>query len=180
MTIRPIHLLGSSPLRERAQEVGKVVDDEVRQLVRDLFDTMHAAKGVGLAANQIGVTRRVAVVQAGEQSEPLVLIDPVIVERQDEATDEEGCLSIPDIYAEVTRPARVVVETTTLEGARVRVEAGELKARAIQHEIDHLDGILFLDRLSPLKRRLLLRKWKTLRKGQTGLLREVPEAATQP
>jgi peptide deformylase len=177
VSIRLIHLLGSSPLRERAAEVG-TVDDEVRQLVRDLFDTMYAAKGVGLAANQIGVTRRVAVVHAGEQDEPLVLIDPVIVEGEDEATDEEGCLSIPEIYADVTRPAKVVVETTTLEGDRVRVPASELKARAIQHEIDHLDGILFLDKLSPLKRRLLLRKWKAMRKGETSLLREVPETAT--
>jgi peptide deformylase len=153
------------------------IDDGVRQLVQDLFDTMHAARGVGLAANQIGVTSRVAVVQAGEQADPLVLIDPVIVEREDQATDEEGCLSIPEIYAEVTRPARVVVETTTLEGDRVRVAVADLKARAIQHEIDHLDGILFLDRLSPLKRRMLLRKWKTMRKGEASLLREVPEPA---
>ena len=181
MTIRPIHLLGSPPLRERAREVGTVVNDELRQLVRDLFDTMYAARGVGLASNQIGVTRRVAVVHAGEETEPLVLIDPVVVEREEEALDEEGCLSIPEIYAEVKRPARVVVETSTLEGKRIRVSAGELKARAIQHEIDHLDGILFLDRLSPLKRRMLLRKWKNMRKGQTDLLREVPppEPATK-
>jgi peptide deformylase len=179
VTIRPIHLLGSPPLRERAQEVGTTVNGELRELVRDLFDTMYAAKGVGLASNQIGVTRRVAVVHAGEGTEPLVLIDPVIVEHDDEETDEEGCLSIPEIYAEVKRPARVVVETGTMEGTRIRVSAADLKARAIQHEIDHLDGILFLDRLSPLKRRLLLRKWKNMRKGQTDLLREVPEPATQ-
>ena len=179
MTIRLIHLLGSPPLRERAVEVG-TVDDEVRQLVQDLFDTMYAAKGVGLAANQVGVTRRVAVVHTGEEGdEPLVLIDPVIVEKTGEATDEEGCLSIPDIYADVTRPASVVVQTTTLDGKRVTLSATDLKARAIQHELDHLDGIVFFDRTSALKRRLLMRKWKTMRKGETSLVREVPETADQ-
>ena len=179
MSIRLIHLLGSPPLRERAREVGKV-DDEVRQLIQDLFDTMYAAKGVGLAANQIGVTRRVAVVHTGEPGEePLVLIDPVIVKHDGEATDEEGCLSIPDIYADVTRPATIVVETTTLDGGRIQVASSELRARAIQHEIDHLDGIVFFDRTSALKRRLLMRKWKAMRKGEASLVREVPETADQ-
>jgi peptide deformylase len=176
VSILPVHVLGSPPLRERAREVG-TVDEDVRRLVSDLLETMRAYKGVGLASNQVGVTRRVAVVQTAEEEEPLILIDPVLLETQDEATDEEGCLSIPDIYADVTRAARVVVETTTLDGTRVRVEASELKARAIQHEIDHLDGIVFFDRLSPLKRRLLMRKWKTQRKGETSLTREVPEEA---
>jgi peptide deformylase len=177
VTIRLIHLLGSPPLRERAKEVGPV-DDGVRDLVRDLLDTMYAAKGVGLASNQIGVTRRVAVVHTGEPGEePLVLIDPVIIRNDGETTDEEGCLSIPDIYADVTRPATIVVETTTLAGGRIQVAATDLRARAIQHEIDHLDGIVFFDRTSPLKRRLLMRKWKTMRKGETSLFREVPETA---
>ena len=178
MSVKPIHLLGSPVLRERAKEVGAPADD-VRRLVQDLLDTMQAAKGIGLAANQIGATQRVAVVQTGEEDEPLVLIDPVIVEREDQSVAEEGCLSIPDVYADVVRSARVVVETTTPQGERVRVPAGDVKARAIQHEIDHLDGILFLDRLSLLKRRLLLRKWKNLRKGETGLLREVSATATE-
>jgi peptide deformylase len=178
MTVRPVHLLGSPPLRERAQEVG-TVDDAVRILVRDLFDTMYAYKGVGLAANQVGVTRRVAVVHA-DDDQPLVLIDPQIVAQEEEIEAEEGCLSIPDVYGDVRRAARVEVETTTLEGTRVRVTAEELKARAIQHEIDHLDGILFVDRLSLMKRKLLLRKWKNARKGETGLLREVPATADEP
>ena len=179
MTIRLIHLLGSPPIRERATEVGAVTA-EIRQLVKDLFETMYAAKGVGLAANQVGVTKRVAVVHTGEDGdEPLVLIDPVIIEKEGKATDEEGCLSIPDIYADVTRPARVVVETTTLDGKRVQVAATDLKGRAIQHEIDHLDGIVFFDRTSPLKRQLLKRKWKMSRKGETSLVREVPETADQ-
>jgi peptide deformylase len=175
--IRPVHVLGSPPLRERAVEVG-TVDDAVRELVRDLFDTMYAYKGVGLAANQVGVTRRVAVVHA-DDDDPLVLIDPQIVTQADEVEGEEGCLSIPDLYGDVRRAARVEVETTTLQGERVRVAASDLKARAIQHEIDHLDGILFVDRLSMMKRRLLLRKWKNARKGETSLVREVPETPVE-
>ena len=178
MTVLPVHLLGSPPLRERATEVG-TVDAGVRQLVQDLLDTMRAYRGVGIAANQVGITRRVAVVQTSEEEEPLVLIDPQVIETEDEATDEEGCLSIPDIYADVTRPARVVVETTTLDNQRIQVAATDLKARAIQHEIDHLDGIIFFDRLSALKRRLMMRKWKASRKGETSVIREAPETAPQ-
>jgi peptide deformylase len=175
VSVRTLHLLGSPVLRERAAEVG-VVGPEVVTLVQDLFDTMRAADGIGLAANQVGVLQRVAVVDTGD-GEPLVLIDPIIVERYGEDRGEEGCLSIPDIYGEVDRATRVVVETTTVEGTRVQVAAVDLKARAAQHEMDHLDGILFLDRLSPLKRRMLLRKWQRSRKGTTGFLKELRPAA---
>ena len=177
MSILPVHLLGSPALRERAKEVG-APDDQVRRLVEDLRETMHAYKGVGLAANQVGITRRVAVVEAGD-NDLLVLIDPEIVQKEGQVDEEEGCLSIPDIYGDVRRAARVVVETTELDGQRVRVPASDLKARAIQHEIDHLDGILFIDRLSLLRRQLLLRKWKNQRKGETSLLREVPATAAE-
>ena len=179
MTVRTLHLLGSPVLRQKSAPVAKV-DDAVRRLVDDLFETMRAAKGVGLAANQIGVARRVAVVDIGEEDPPpLVLINPVIVERSEEdETAEEGCLSIPEIFGDVTRPLRVVVEALDQEGKRARTEAHGYKARAILHEIDHLDGILFLDHLSAVKRSLLLSKWKKSRKGQTGYLKEVtPEPA---
>lgn len=179
MTVRTLHVLGSPVLRQQAAAV-RAVDDEVRRLVADLFETMRAAKGVGLAANQIGVARRVAVVDVGEEDPPpLVLINPVILERSDEEeTAEEGCLSIPEIFGDVTRPARVVVEALDKGGKKFRAEAHGYKARAIQHEIDHLDGILFLDHLSAVKRNLLLSKWKKSRKGQTGYLKEVtPEPA---
>lgn len=179
MTVRPLHLLGSPVLRQQATPVA-AVDDEVRRLVDDLFETMRAAKGVGLASNQIGVARRVAVVDIGDEDPPpLVLINPVILERFDEVeTAEEGCLSIPDIFGDVTRSARVVVEALDQDGNHYRVEAQGYKARAIQHEIDHLDGILFLDHLSAVKRNLLLSKWKKTRKGQKGYLKEVtPEPA---
>jgi peptide deformylase len=179
VTVRTLHLLGSPVLRQQSPPVG-AVDDGIRQLVDDLFETMRAAKGVGLAANQIGVARRVAVVDVGEEDPPpLVLINPAILERSEELdTAEEGCLSIPDIFGDVERHARVVVEALDREGKKFRVEAHGYKARAIQHEIDHLDGVLFLDHLSAVKRSLLLAKWKKSRKGQTGYLKEVtPEPA---
>jgi peptide deformylase len=179
VTVRTLHLLGSPVLRKKSPAVPKV-DDAVRRLVDDLFETMRAAKGVGLAANQIGVARRVAVVDIGEDDPgALVLINPVIIEHGDDAESaEEGCLSIPEIFGEVTRSARIVVEALDRDGNRARVEALGYKARAIQHEIDHLDGILFLDHLSAVKRGLLLSKWKKSRKGQTGYLKEVtPEPA---
>jgi len=172
-------LLGSPLLRQQAAPAARV-DDAVQQLVDDLLETMRAAKGVGLAANQIGVARRVAVVDIGEEDPPpLVLINPAILERSDEQeTAEEGCLSIPEIFGDVERHARVVVEALDRDGKKFRAEAQGYKARAIQHEIDHLDGILFLDHLSAVKRSLLLAKWKKSRKGQTGYLKEVtPEPA---
>ncbi len=179
MTVRTLHLLGSPVLRQQSAAVARV-DDAVRQLVDDLLETMRAAKGVGLAANQIGEARRIAVVDIGEEDPPLlVLINPVVLERSDESeTAEEGCLSIPDIFGDVERHAHVVVEALDRDGTKFRAEANGYKARAIQHEIDHLDGILFLDHLSAVKRSLLLAKWKKSRKGQTGYLKEVtPEPA---
>jgi peptide deformylase len=179
VTVRTLHLLGSPVLRQKAARVAHV-DDAVRTLVDDLFETMRAAHGVGLAANQVGVARRVAVVDVGEDDPPpLVLINPVIVEHDDEVeTSEEGCLSIPEIFGDVERPARVVVEAQDRDGRPYRAAATGYKARAIQHEIDHLDGILFLDHLSAVKRGLLLAKWKKSRKGKSGYLKEVtPEPA---
>ena len=174
MALRPIHLLGSPVLRQHSDEV-ECVDDEVRTLVRDLFDTMYAAEGIGLAANQVGLAKRVAVVHAGDDP-AVVLINPVIIEREGNEKEEEGCISIPDIFGDVDRSLRVVIETTNLDGARERHELTALSARAVEHEIDHLDGVLFLDHLSPLKRHMLLKKWKKLRKGQTGYVEEVATA----
>jgi peptide deformylase len=175
MSVLSIHLLGSPVLRQRADEIG-TVDDEIRTFVQDLFETMHADRGIGLAANQVGVARRVAVVQT-EEDDAVVLIDPVILERDGKIRGEEGCLSIPEIFADVDRAQRIVVETTTLDGNRVTVEATDLRARAIQHEIDHLDGILFLDHVSPLKRRMLMQRWKRQRRGTTGFIKEVVQDA---
>jgi len=179
VTVRQLHLLGSPVLRQRAAPVA-TVDDAVRRLVDDLFETMHAAKGVGLAANQVGVARRVAVVDVGEDAPPpLVLINPRIVQASDTMeTAEEGCLSIPDIYGEVERRLGVTIEALDRDGRPYTVELSGFKARAAQHEIDHLDGVLFLDHLSAVKRGLLLAKWKKARKGQSGYVKDVtPEPA---
>ena len=177
MTLLPLHLLGSPVLRQRSIEVG-TVDDEVRRLVDDMYETMDAARGIGLAANQVGVARRVAVVDAdGDRFE---MIDPVIVESEGRDSAEEGCLSIPDIYGDVGRPERIVLEATDRHGNRYRKEATGLKARAIQHEIDHLDGILFLDHLSLVKRQMLLARYRRERRDETGFIKEVQPASARP
>lgn len=171
MAVLPLHVLGSPILRTRADEID-TIDDELRELIEDLYETMYAAKGIGLAANQVGLTRRVAVVDAGD-SPPLTLINPIIVESEGKIRAEEGCLSIPDLFGDVDRAKRIVVETTSLDNERQRHELFDMAARAVQHEIDHLDGIVFLDRLSPLRRRMLLKKWKKLRKDESGYIQEV-------
>jgi peptide deformylase len=174
VTIRKLHLLGSPVLRQRAAPVA-VVDDAVRELVDDLFETMRAAKGVGLAANQVGSARRVAVVDVGDDDPPpLVLINPRVVAMRDEReTAEEGCLSIPELYGDVERALTITLEALDREGRPYRTDVSGFKGRAVQHEVDHLDGVLFLDHLSAVKRGLLLAKWKKARKGQSGYLKEV-------
>ena len=176
MSLRPLHLLGSPVLRRRSEEIG-APDDELRRLVADMFETMDAARGVRLAANQVGVARRVAVVDA--DGDRFAMIDPVILESEGKATAEEGCLSIPEIYGDVTRAERVLLEATDLEGNRYRRDATGLKARAIQHEIDHLDGILFLDHLSLMRRQMLLARWRREHRDDTGYTKEV-EAESAP
>jgi peptide deformylase len=173
MSVLRLHLLGSPVLRQHSAEV-KVVDGDVRRLIDDMLETMDAAKGIGLAATQVGVVRRVAVVDV--DGDRFAMIDPRIVESEGRATAEEGCLSIPEIYGDVTRPDRVVIEALDADGNRYRKEATGLKARAIQHEIDHLDGILFLDHLSLIKRQMLLAKWRREHKDDTGYTREVSAA----
>ncbi len=174
MAIRPIHLLGSPVLRQRSAEV-PAVTDEVRRFIDDLFETMDAAEGVGLAANQVGEMVRVAVVDA--DGDRFAMVNPVIVESSGRETAEEGCLSIPDHFGDVTRPDRVVIEALDRDGAPYRLEALGLKARAIQHEIDHLDGVLFTDRLSALKRSLLLAKYRKAHKDDASFLK-LPEPKT--
>ena len=163
MALLDIEILGARILREKATPV-EGVDDELRRLARDMFDTMYQAEGIGLAGPQVGVSRRILVVDVTNDDESRhvhALINPVIVEasrEQDKAS--EGCLSIPGLEEKVTRSVRVTLEALSLEGDSVRIEADGLFARALQHEVDHLDGVLFIDRLSPLKRGILLRKWR--------------------
>lgn len=168
MALLEIEILGAKVLRERAVPVEKVTD-ETRALIRDMFDTMYDAEGIGLAAPQVGVSERVMVVDVTDEDgkhQVHALVNPVIVEAASE-TDKatEGCLSIPGLEEDVIRSVRVVVEGLSPSGEPVRIEAGGLLARALQHEVDHLDGILFIDHLSPLKRGMLMRKWRKKRRG---------------
>ncbi len=157
-----IRLLGDPILRKRAAAAG-AIDDELRRLVEEMFETMYAAEGIGLAALQVGVSKRVFVVDVREPDvEALAVIDPVIVESSGSDRGEEGCLSLPGISEIVERAANVVLEGRDPDGKAIRVDASGLLARVIQHEIDHLDGILFIDRLSPLKRKILLKKYEKL------------------
>src|SRR4029453_11091224 len=124
----------------------------------DMLETRAAAKGVGLAANQVGVAKRVAVIDA--EGQRFAMVNPRIVSSQGTDTAEEGCLSIPDVFGDVTRPAEVTLEALDRDGQPFRLEASGLVARAIQHEIDHLDGILFLDHLGALRRAMLLKRFR--------------------
>ena len=163
MTVRDLHLLGSPVLRKRSAEV-PTVNDQVRGFIDDLFETMYTAKGVGLAANQVGVATRVAVV--GVENNRLTLVNPVIVSAEGRDRAEEGCLSIPEAYGEVMRPNRIVLEALDRDGKPFRLEATGMLARAIQHEVDHLDGILFIDHLGALKRQFLVARWKKEHRGE--------------
>jgi peptide deformylase len=164
MAQRPLRYLGDPVLREMAEPVTEL-SDELRRLVEDMFDTMYAEEGVGLAAPQVGVQQRVIVVDPREPDiMPFALINPEIVEvSEDVERGEEGCLSIPGLKDIVERPAAVRIEGLNLDGGRISMEADGLLARILQHEVDHLDGILFLDRVSPIKRKLLLSKWQKVR-----------------
>jgi peptide deformylase len=159
-----IRLLGDPVLRERAVEI-EAVDDDVRRLAEAMMATMYEAEGVGLAAPQVGVSRRIIVVDPREPGiEPTALVNPrLVAEGPDRERAEEGCLSIPGVRDVVERAVAVTVDALDLEGRPVRIEAEGLHARVLQHEIDHLDGILFFDRLSPLKRRLLLKRWEKVK-----------------
>lgn len=162
MAVREIRILGDAALRAHCAEV-ESVDDEVKQLVDDLIETMYAADGIGLAAPQVGVPLRVFVYDVREpEIEPGVMINPRIVEAGGSIRDTEGCLSIPGFDEMVERYAEVVVEGLDREGREIRIEANDLLSRCLQHENDHLDGVLFIDRLSPLKRKMLLNKWAKL------------------
>lgn len=157
----PILLVPDPRLRAKARTVGPGDSDAVRELAPQMLATMYKAPGIGLAAPQVGSGLRLVVVdlQPEEKPAPMVLVNPeVVAESAELATREEGCLSLPGQYADVTRPARVKVRYQDLTGARQEVEADGLLSACLQHEIDHLDGVLFVDYLSPLKRNMLLRK----------------------
>jgi peptide deformylase len=154
VAVLPIRTYPDPVLRVRCPDV-EIFDVELESLAADMVETMHAAPGVGLAAPQVGVTRRIAVVDTtvGEDDHALlVLVNPVVVQQTGDETDFEGCLSIPDFSEKVKRPRSVVVEAQSLDGAPVTLEVEGFLARVICHEIDHLDGVLFVDRLRGLRR----------------------------
>ncbi len=165
MALLPIRQYPDPVLRRRCPPV-ESFDGELRRLAADMIETMHAAPGIGLAAPQVGVETRLAVVDlsAGEDPEAVhVLVNPEIVADEGSAVELEGCLSIPDLTEKVTRPSRITVEAQDLEGRPMRFEAEEWLARAICHEVDHLDGVLFPDRLRGLRKEKARRALRRLR-----------------
>jgi peptide deformylase len=167
VSIRPILRYGEHPLHTHAAEVTRF-DDGLRQLIDDMVETMYAAPGVGLAATQVGVPLRVFVIDlsVGKTTGQLIeMVNPTFVERDGTQLEEEGCLSAPGFNATVVRPNRVVVKGQTRDGAEQTVEGTELLARAFQHEMDHLDGVVFIDRLRGIKRDLIVRKIQKLKKS---------------
>lgn len=177
MSVLEIRVLGDPLLRQETRVVGTVTDD-LRRLIDDMFETMRAAKGIGLAAPQVGRSERITVIDVGDGSGPLALVNPEIVSRDGSIKGEEGCLSIPDVFDDVERSAHVVVQALDRDGAPFSVEGRDLMARCLQHEIDHLFGRLFIDHLSILKRRAALEKWAKLKDRYPGYVRRLTEEET--
>jgi peptide deformylase len=172
MAVRDIIILPDKRLRLVSEPV-KAIDREIKTLVADMFETMYDAPGIGLAAIQVGVPRRVVTMDLSkkeEAQEPRVFINPEILWRSDEkAKYEEGCLSIPEFYEEVERPTQVRVKYLDLEGREQELEASGLLATCLQHEIDHLNGVLFIDHISRLKRERVVKKFaKAAKRAATG------------
>lgn len=167
MTIKQLILLPDPLLREQSKPIERI-DDGVRNFARDMLDTMYDAPGIGLAAIQVGEPIRMLVIdlaKEGEEPAPRIVINPEIVTSSDDrSVYEEGCLSIPDYYAEVERPATVRVKYLDEHGKPQEVDADGLLATCLQHEIDHLNGVLFIDYISKLKRDMVMKKFKKLAK----------------
>lgn len=165
MSIRPITLYGHPLLRLKTKPIDDI-DDSVRELVDDMIETMEAADGIGLAAPQVAESMRICVVNMEQideaESEPKAFLNPEILDSDGTSTMEEGCLSIPDIREDVIRPERIRIKYRDLSGREYEEEVDGLLARVLQHEIDHLDGVLFVDRIAPIKRKLLSKKLKKL------------------
>ena len=173
MSLLEIHVLGSPILRQETKPVERMTD-ELRRLTDDMFETMYAAKGIGLAAPQVGRSDRLAVIDI--EDNPIVVVNPEIILSEGSARGEEGCLSIPEVFGDVDRATRITVRALNREGEPFQLEATDLLARCLQHEIDHLHGKLFIDYLSFLKRRSALAKWESLKKDFPQNLRKLPPA----
>ena len=173
MSLLDIHVLGSPVLRKETELVPKITD-EIRRLADDMLETMYAAKGIGLAAPQVGRLERIAVIDV--ETGPFAIVNPELVTLEGKVKGEEGCLSIPEIYGDVERAARVVVRAMGLDGKSFELEATELLGRCLQHEIDHLHGRLFLDHLGAFRRKTAMQKWEKRRKEYPTYLRKVTPA----
>jgi len=164
MPVSPIRIYGDSVLRKKAKEITRV-DGRIKKLASEMLSTLKDAGGIGLSANQVGEEQRIFVVNRSlfqADDTPLIIINPEIVDLRDEQTEEEGCLSIPGTYADVTRPLELTVKGIDLNEKEIIVEAKGLLSRVLAHEIDHLNGILFIDHLSSIKRKLLSKKLRKL------------------
>ncbi len=169
MSVLEIIVAPDPRLKRRAEPVEKV-DDDVRKIMDDMLDTMYAANGIGLAGPQVGVLKRIIVVDVardGDDRQPMQMANPeVIWESDDERTYEEGCLSLPEHFAEVVRPEAVKVRYLDRENEIRTIDADDILATCIQHEIDHLDGVLFVDHISSLKRNMIIKKLQKFKKLQ--------------
>lgn len=162
MALRTLEKYGSPVLREKAQPIVSI-DGDILTLAQDMRETMHALSGIGLAGNQVGALLRIITVFYPETQGDLVVINPeIVIASEEQEIGEEGCLSIPEVYGKVERALRVLVRGIDLRGKEIEIEAEGLLARVFQHEIDHLNGILFVDRLHPAKRLLLGSKLKRI------------------
>ena len=148
MAIRTIREEGDEILKKTSREVEEVTD-KIRELLDDMVETMHKYNGVGLAAVQVGVLKRVIVIDLYDENGPMKLINPVIIKEKGEQEVEEGCLSFPNKYAKMIRPKEVTVEALDENGKKIKIEAKDLLAQALSHEIDHLNGVLFVDKMLP-------------------------------
>lgn len=156
------------PILQKPTEPVTEFNEELQSLVDDMFESMYAAQGIGLAAPQIGVSKRITVIDLSFKKDPdekIVLINPEIIHKEGKQNEEEGCLSLPEIREKVTRAHKVRVRAQDIEGKWFELDGEELLARAFQHEIDHLDGVLFIFRVSALKRDLLVRKIRKMQKN---------------
>ena len=148
MAIRSIREEGDEILRKQSREVEKV-DDKIKELLDDMVETMHKYNGVGLAAVQVGILKRVIVIDLYDDKGPIKLINPVIIKEKGEQEVEEGCLSFPNKYAKMIRPKEVTVEALDENGKKIKIQGKDLLAQALAHEIDHLNGIVFIDKMIP-------------------------------
>ncbi len=170
MSVLPIYVYDQAVLKRRAKPVQKV-DDTLTRFVDDMFETMRKANGIGLAANQVGLLQRIVVIDVSgiegmENAKPLTLLNPRVVQEEGEVVMEEGCLSLPDLRDDVERPEKVLVEYQDLDFQNCSIEADGILARVLQHEIDHLNGVLFIDRLGSVRRKLLRGRLNKILKGE--------------